>query len=115
MTAINLLSVMLLLTIIAALVQKYRFTRDPGFLWLGLPLVALLLLNYPLSNLVDRVARGEQVGFFPFTLVERGTMTLGWLVGLLASAQHLVSLALFLVAILMLHKARPSEPSVRNS
>jgi len=111
MIATNVVGVVLYLAIIVALVQKYRTTSDHGFLWLGLPLVLMPLLRFPiahwLSGTVDQLAKGEHVGFFPFTLVERGEMTIGSLVTLFASVEHLVWSGLILLAILMLHKTRP--------
>ena len=111
--------VVLYLAIIAVLAHKYRRTRDQGFLWLGVPLVIWPLLNVPLSYwlrfAMDRLASGGRVGFFPFTLVEQGQMTLGSLVSLLASVQQLVWSGLMLAAILMLHKAKPGETSSGTS
>ena len=103
----------LYLAIIAAVVYKYRRTRDHGFLWLGVPLVIWPLLGVPLSYwlqlVVDRLAGGGRVGFFPFTLVEQGKMTLGSLVVVLAYVRQLVWSGLMLAAIPMLHKAKPDE------
>ena len=57
------------------LLWKYRATRDAGFLWLGPPLVLLPLVALPvalwLQAGVDRLALGQQVSSFPFTLVEQ--------------------------------------------
>jgi hypothetical protein len=109
----ELAGVVLYVTIIAALVHKYRRTKDQGFLWLGVPLVILPLLGVPLGHwlrdAVDRLASGGRVGFFPFTLVEQGQMTLGSLVVVFASVRQLVWSGLILTAILMLHKAKPSK------
>ena len=71
------------------------------------------LLRFPLSHWLDRLASGRRVGFFPFTLVERGEMSIASLIVLLGSVQHLISLGLFLIAILMLHKAKPSQTFTR--
>ena len=113
MIATNVVNVVLYLAIVAALVQKYRVTRDQGFFWLGLPLVMVPLLSFPLRHWMDRLASGRRVGFFPFTLVERGEMSIGSLVALLGSVQHLVSLALFLLAILMLYRSKQSHTFTR--
>jgi hypothetical protein len=80
MMASNVVDVVLSLAIITALVQKYRWTRDQGFRWLTLPLVVMPLLSFPLRHWVDRLASGRGVGFFPFTLVERGEMSIGSLI-----------------------------------
>ena len=103
------------LAIIVALVYKYRRTGDRGFLWLGIPLVIGPLLRLPLDHWLafatDRLAGGGQVGVFPFTLVEQGTITLGYLMVLLVQFRHLVWSGLILVAILMLHKTKRSTRS----
>ena len=113
MIVTSVVGVVLYLAIIVALVQKYRTTSDHGFLWLGLPLVLMPLLRFPLahwlSGTVNRLAKGEHVGFFPFTLVERAEMTIGSLVALLGSVQDLVWSGLILIAILMLHQTRPTR------
>jgi len=109
MIATNIVDVVLSLAIMAALIQKYRLTRDQGFLWLGLPLVVMPLLSFPLRHSIDRLASGRGVGFFPYTFVERGEMSIGSLVALLGHVQHWVTLGLFFIAILMLCKAKPSQ------
>jgi hypothetical protein len=114
MIATNVAIAALYLAIVAGLVQKYRRTNDQGFLWLGLPLVVMPLavmplLRFPLGHWLDRLASGRGVGFFPFTLVERGEMTIGSLVALFGSVQHLVSLGFFLIAILMLNKTNSRQ------
>lgn len=110
--------IVLYLAIIAALVHKYRRTRDQGFLWLGVPLVILPLLGVPLSYwlrfAMDRLASGGRVGFFPFALVEQGTISLGSLLVLLELVRQLIWSGLMLTAILMLHKSKPSETSLRR-
>jgi hypothetical protein len=113
MIATNVVDVVLSLAIMAALIQKYRLTRDQGFLWLGLPLVVMPLLSFPLRHWIDRLVGGRGVGFFPYTLVERGEMSIGNLVALLGKVQHWVTLGLFLIAILMLYKAKPSHTLTR--
>jgi hypothetical protein len=98
------------------LVWKYRGTRDAGLLWLGLPLVLLPLVALPLALWlqagVDRLALGQQLNTFPFTLVEQGRLTLGALLTLLNVVEHVVWGALSLVAVLALNggrKARDGE------
>jgi len=94
------------------LLWKYRIGRDPGFLWLGLPLVLLPVVALPLAfwlqNGVDRLADGGQVSKFPFTLVEQGRLTLGSLLTLLNVLQHVVWGVLSLVAIVAIapHRVR---------
>ncbi|MBU0714177.1 MAG: hypothetical protein KJ964_02325 [Verrucomicrobia bacterium] len=92
------------------LVWKYRGTRDAGFLWLGLPLVLLPLVALPLALWlqagVDRLALGQQVSTFPFTLVEQGRLTMGGLLTLLNLMEHVVWGILSLVAVLALNGSR---------
>ncbi|MDZ4199532.1 MAG: hypothetical protein U1E27_09635 [Kiritimatiellia bacterium] len=96
----------------ALLVWKYRATKDAGFLWLGLPLVLLPLMALPMALWlqagVDRLALGQQVNAFPFTLIEQGRLTMGGLLTLLNLLQHVVWGVLSLVAIRVLrpHRAR---------
>jgi hypothetical protein len=112
-TAMSVVGCALYLAIVAALIQKYRTTRDREFIWLSLPLAIGPLLGLPLSHLlklaVDRLSSGECVGFYPFTLVEQGQMSLGGLMALLSSVQHIVWLGLILTAILMLHRSKRGE------
>jgi hypothetical protein len=113
----SVVGVALYLAIVAALFQKYRSTKDRGFIWLGVPLVISPLLGVPLTHLlklaIDRLSSGGHVGFYPFTLVERGEMTLGSLLALLSSVQHAIWLGLILIAILMLHRSTRSETAAR--
>jgi hypothetical protein len=113
----SLAGIVLYLAIIAALVHKYRRTRDQGFLWLGVPLVIWPLLGVPLGYLfqhaVDKLISGGQVGFFPFTLVEQGKTTVGNLVVVLVSVRQLVWSGLMLAAVLMLRKAKAGETPSR--
>ena len=114
----DLAAVLLYVAIIVALIHKYRRTGDRGFLWLGVPLVILPILGVPLDHwlhlAIDRLASGGRIGFFPFTLVEQGTMSLGSLVFLLTAVRQLVGAGLILVAILMLHRAKPSKTPSRT-
>ena len=92
------------------LVRKYRRTKDAGFLWLGLPLVLLPFVALPLALWlqvgVDRLALGQQVSSFPFTLVEQGRLTMGSLLTRLNLMEHVVWGILSLVAVLALNGSR---------
>ena len=97
------------------LVRKYLRTRDVGFVWLGgavviWPLVSNLL-NAGERVLVDRTFKHEWVAFYPFTLVERGEMTMGALISSLAILQQLVGVCLLLVAVFYL--SRTTSNTVR--
>ena len=98
---------------------KYRGTRDAGFLWLGLPLVLLPVIALPLALWlqagVDRLALGQQVSVFPFTLVEQQRRTLGGLLTLLNLIQHVVWGILSLVAVLALQPRRTKDVAGRGN
>jgi len=95
------------------LLWKYRGTRDAGLLWLGLPLVLLPLVALPLAFWlqagVDRLLLGQQVNVFPFTLVERGRLTMGGFLTLLNLVEHVVWGVLALIAVLALRPHRAKE------
>ena len=104
------LALVLHLAIAVVLVRKYLRTRDVGFVWLGLavviwPLVSRLLEHGELV-LIDRLVKGQSVGYFPFSLVERGQITIGGLVTSLNLLQQLVGIGLLLVAVLYLYKTK---------
>ena len=100
------------------LVWKYSATRDAGFLWLGAPLVLLPLVALPIALWlqagVDRLALGQQVNAFPFTLVEQGRLTMGGLLTLLNLLQHLAWGVLSLVAVLALQPRRTKDMAARG-
>jgi len=58
------------------LISKFRSTRDPGFLWLGLGLIIWPLLSGVLAYgeriLVERITAGESLQLFPFSMVSQG-------------------------------------------
>lgn len=95
------------------LVWKYRRTRDIGLLWLGLPLVLLPLVALPLAfwfqTGIDRLALGQQVGSFPFTLVEQGHFTMGRLLTLLNLVEHVIWGVCALAAVLALNGSRKTQ------
>ena len=100
------------------LVWKYRATRDAGFLWLGLPLGLLPFVALPIALWlqagVDRLALGQQVSAFPFTLVEQGCVTMGGLLTLLNLLEHMVWGVLSLIAILALQPHRAKDVAGEN-
>jgi hypothetical protein len=114
-----LLAAMLLLQVAIAviLVRTYLQTRDAAFIWLGGAVVIWPLVTNALNAgervLVDRTLRHEGRQFFPFTLVERGDMTMGSLISLLAILQQLVGVCLLLVAVFYL--SRTAGNSVRST
>ncbi len=101
------------LAIAVVLVRKYLRTRDVGLVWLGVavviwPLVSRLL-EHGESMLIDRLVKGQSVGYFPFSLVERGQITIGGLFTSLNLLQQLVGIGLLLVAALYLYKTKDNS------
>ena len=109
-TVLAALAVVLHFVIAIVLVRKYLRTRDLGFVWLGVavviwPLVSLLL-ELGERSLIDGIAHHRVVGFYPFSLVEHGQMTIGGLVASLSLVQQLIGICLLLVAVLYLSKTK---------
>jgi hypothetical protein len=111
---ISLLAVSVLVCYLAVAVLlfgKYRRTRDVGFIWLGVavvvwPVVSRLLLD-PLKRVaIDRLIHGHAIGLYPFTLVERGRITIGEFVASVNWTQQFVGICLLLVAVLYLSKTK---------
>jgi hypothetical protein len=98
-------SIVLYLALAVVLIRKYVRTRDIGFVWLGVAILvwplASALLGQGERVLIDRVLQGRPA-FYPFSLVERGQMTVGELVFLTGAVQQLIRLGLLLVAVLYL-------------
>ena len=109
-TVLAVLTVVLHFVIAIILVRKYLRTRDLGFVWLGVavviwPLVSPLL-EFGESSLLDRIAHHRVVGFYPFSLVEHGQMTVGDLFASLSLVHQLIGICLLLVAVLYLSKTK---------
>jgi len=93
--------------LVVALIVRYIGTRDVGFVWLGVaivvwPVVARLTFRFGLRPIIDRLSAGGGVGFYPFTLVERGTVTLGSLLMIISDLALLAGQGLLLLAIVKL-------------
>jgi hypothetical protein len=103
----------LYLAIAVVLVRKYLRTRDVGFVWLGVAVVIWPLVTGLLEvgerSLIDRLVHGHSVGFYPFSLVERGQMSAGFLMTSLRLAQQVIGVCLLLVAVLYLYKAKSNS------
>lgn len=106
------------LAIAVLLVRKYMHTREVGFIWLGVAAViwpvASRLLDYSERALIDRAVRHQPISFYPFSLVEHGDITIGGLVGALATGQQLVAAVLLLVAVLYLYRVNNGRPVFSN-
>lgn len=94
--------------ITVVLVRAYLRTRNAAFLWLAAAVVAWplasSLLVIPWQELVNRAARGNPAGFFPFTLVAHGQITLFELVVAAVITRRLVGIGLLLVAVVYLSR-----------
>jgi hypothetical protein len=104
------LTIIAQLAIILVLVRTFLRTRDTGFVWLGAAVVIWPFVSSLLDAggrfLLGDHARGHLIGFFPFSLVERGQMTLGSLVLSLTYLKILIGAVLLLVAVLHLSKTK---------
>ena len=107
------LTLILYLAIAAVLVRKDLRTRDVGFVWLGVAVViwpvVSRLLEYGERVVIDRLVRGKEVGFYPFTLVERGQISVGGLIELLNLAEQVIGSALLLVAVIYISRTKNSN------
>jgi len=101
-------TLLLHLAIALILMRTYLRTRDAAFIWLGGAVVIWPFVSNALNAgervLVDRTLRHEWVAFYPFTLVERGEVTMGSLISSLAILQQLVGVCLLLVAVFYLSR-----------
>jgi hypothetical protein len=104
------IAVFLHLAIAAILVRKYVRTRDVGFVWLGAAVVVWPLVTRLMeageSVYIGRLVRHQFVGFYPFSLVESGKMTLGNLVASVQLVEQLIGVCLLLIAVAYLYKGR---------
>jgi hypothetical protein len=98
------------IAIAAILVRQYLRTRDVGFVWLGVAVVLWPGISRLLEGgervFIDRLMRHQPVGFYPFSLVASGQMTMGNLVMALAVLRQLIGVCLLLVAVLYLSRAK---------
>ena len=115
MVAVSVLDVaviILLLAIAVILVRRYLQTRDIGFIWLGAAVVAWPLICRLFRTAeqisINRALHHQSV-IYPFTLIERGQITIGGLEMSLALSQQLVGVFLLLIAVLYLAKTK-SDP-----
>jgi hypothetical protein len=112
------LAFILHLVIAVVLVRKYMHTRDAGFIWLGVAVVIWPLVSKLLDSgervLFDRLVRHQPIGFYPFSLVEHGDITIGGLVAAMATGQQLVGVILLFVAVLYLYRANDRRHAFSN-
>ena len=107
---LTVLAVLLHLAIAVILVRKYLCTRDAGLLWLVVAVVVWPLVSRLLDlgsrHLLDKLVRHEWVGFYPFSLVASGQLTIGELVAYLGLFGQLVGISLLFIAVLRLANSR---------
>jgi ABC-type polysaccharide/polyol phosphate export permease len=101
--------------IVGLLARQYFRTRDLGLIWLAVAVVIWPFVSRMLQTgekvFIDRLVRHQPVDFFPFSLVEKGQLTLGSLMLLLTYTQQLIGVALLLVAVLYLSKMKTNRLS----
>ncbi len=105
--ALAVLSMVLYAAVLVAVVVGYVRTRNSGFVWLGVaivvwPLAWSLLTRTVIRPEIDQLSMGRPARIFPFTLVERGRMTLGMLVMVQAYVARIGRYALILIAVVKL-------------
>jgi len=104
------LAIVAQLAIVVVLVRKFLRTRDAGVVLLGAAVViwpfVSTLLDAGGRLLIDDYARGHLNGFFPFSLIERGQVTLGSLVASFTYLKVLIGAVFLLVAVLHLTKTK---------
>ena len=112
--ALAVLNVAVLMLIAAILTVNFARTRNSGFLWLMVALVVWPLASSVVGAVgvrpaIDRLIAGDEVGYFPFSLVERGHIALGSLLTMLMYFNRLVRSALLIIAIVKLGGGRLSS------
>jgi hypothetical protein len=119
MFQIVLLSLFCLLKLAAAavLVWKYLRTRDKGFIFLGVavfiwPVVSRLLQRGE-AVIILRASRGQGVGFFPFSLVAQGKVSVGSFLLTLNDLDLVIGAGLLLIAMLHLSRTRMDAEASR--
>lgn len=109
-TILFVLALLLHLAIAVVLIRKYLRTHDVGFIWLGIAVVVWPLVSRLVDlgsrGLINRIVHHESVGFYPFSLVASGQMTLGELMLYLGLFGQLVGVCLLFVAVLYLANTR---------
>jgi hypothetical protein len=110
-----LLVLILNLALAVVLIRKYLHTRDVGFVWLGLAVLIWPLLSRILGRFLADAAVHRRFGFYPFSLIARGQMTMGAWALIIGSLEQCIGVALLLVAVLYLCRQRPSVASLSEA
>jgi hypothetical protein len=108
LSLVSVVVVLLHIAIAGVLIRTYIKLRDVGFIWLGVAVVIWPLMNRLIDTgervFINRVANHQFVGFYPFSLVESGKITLGSLVYYFQLAQQTIGVCLLLIAVIYLYK-----------
>jgi hypothetical protein len=112
---ILLISALVLHVAIAAiLLRQYLRTRDVAFIWLGVAVIVWpgvsRLLEVGQKVFIDRLINHQSVGFYPFTLVASGQVTIGSLMTWFAVSRQIVGICFLLVAVLYLSREKTVQP-----
>jgi len=104
------LRLILLLTIAVLLFFRFKKEKDAAYLWFfaGFTICPIFsfVLNFAQKNFFDKLAQGEKVGLFPFSLVSEGRITVGELSFVLNSLENLLFLGVLLVGFAKLRRPK---------
>lgn len=104
------------LALFIALVVRYIQTRDAGFIFLGIGLLAWpLFIRYLsltwLNPNLDMVIRGEEVGYFPFTMLEQGRISPGYFAMIFSYIYQIVRESLMIIAVVLIARKGSGQAS----
>lgn len=110
MLVLTALSFLLLAALAAVLVQRFRATRNMGYLILGIPLVLWPFLSAPMKWFLDTQINGHIEGeqmLWPLSLFRE--MTAGSMVAVVIYTSNVIRLALLVLGFLWLARREPSS------
>ena len=99
--------------------KDYRHTHNVGFLILGCgmllwPLVGNLW-NLEMRVLLDRIAKGNDAGFFPLSLIKTGQVSVGSFIAFSILAYQIIQAAIILIGLRVIGRAVTlMQPRVAN-
>lgn len=112
--ALVLIPLVFYVAIACVLVPKYRRTRDPGLLWLGIALVVWPLISHGFTlvrgSLAQRAYHEENADFFPYSLFSSSETPFHEVVSGFTSysvlGQVIITQILLLTAVAFLHRTK---------